>query len=1169
MKNAKLNIQQLQSRGFTLIASLLLLMMLSGIAIGLMMMVNTEGKVGGTDLQNNLAFHAAEGGMEKMTTDLNSVFQNIQAPSPSQICGIGNTAYQPSITGVVWMNYSVQPGSLQSSSCPTTLTATWGTITGSGQNAGLEAQIIPINMEVTAAMLGGQEVSMTRQAQVALIPAFQFGVFSESDLLFENGGTLDFAGPVHTNSDIYPFSAGTLTFHDKISAYGNVIRYQLPNGIVGTNYSNPVYIPSATADCAQGGGAVAGNCTAMATPTTTAPYGDGSVTGAGSASAQPAANNNAAWAGFSSSTNGMIINGNYGSKTNPGTGAKKLSLQFVGGGTNQPYEIIRRPPAGENPASAVSQAREYNMAQIRVLLSDDPTEFQNGSGWSDSENVRLANITTTQATLQGGNAAATNPYGITISAGNVGSAFGTPTTGNTFNLYFAAASNAVPIPSLCSAASKNCPTPDWSFAPHIWPSGTAPSNPFSSQQGLQPTTLAPIFLDNAASATTIPTINLCPPLAVASIPVGCPSTPTYPYYAPPNPSTPVVASALTPYNSAYSNAWGLIDGYLRVEYKNSSGVWTAVTTEWLQLGFARGTGQVTQSGGGTPASATGYTPTPNPINPNAILLLQEPADRLTAAPAGLTAGAVPAEPAATGASAPSAATAPVCTATVSGVCTTWTAGVPPLLASDSGSGGQWAFGLTPTTTTTTTPQSLTQYNWYPINFYDAREGEVRDQSWTDSGGQPYTGTGITENSCTTNGVMNAVEIDVGNLKRWLSGAIGTSGTSVDYQAQNGYILYFSDRRGMLLNPHPPLNPTGAASKSGDSGLEDVINANAGTGSSAGTPDGALEPVPAGRNYSPEDVNENGYLDNFGGANLGLGFWGITGNATQNLNTLINTTPSKPDPYGTGGTGSAGYTTDRIVSCATTARKNWVSGARHVLKLVDAAYGNLPLRPSALVITNPGGGTSSYWGGFTVASENPVYIQGDFNSNPSDEATWTTPPTVPTDLALHAAASVIGDAVTLLSNNWDDRRSTMGISSNYSPTVRENRMATPNTYFRMGIVSGKNMNFPNPSWSSLQNDVGIDGAMGNFMRLLEDWSQSSGSSSKDTLNYFGSIVSLYYSTYDTGIFKCGGCWVVYVNGNRNYIFDSDFSNPYQLPPGTPMFHDVETLSYRQLLTGRTD
>jgi hypothetical protein len=336
----------------------------------------------------------------------------------------------------------------------------------------------------------------------------------------------------------------------------------------------------------------------------------------------------------------------------------------------------------------------------------------------------------------------------------------------------------------------------------------------------------------------------------------------------------------------------------------------------------------------------------------------------------------------------------------------------------------------------------------------------------------------------------------------------------------------------------------------------------------------LEPIPTGRTYSPEDVNENGYLDNFGGANLGLGFWGITGNSTQNLNTLINTTPSKPDPYGTGGSGSAGYTADRIVSCATTGRKNWVSGARHVLKLVDAAYGNLPLRPSALVV-----GTSSYWGGFTVASENPVYVQGDYNSNPADQATWTIPPTVPTDLSLHAAASIIADAVTLLSNNWDDRRSTMGIASNYSPTVRENRMATPNTYYRMGIVSGKNMNFPDPSWDlSTVYDVGIDGAVGNFMRLMEDWSQNpagsttscgSASSTKDCLHYFGSIVSLYYSTYDTGIFKCGSCWEVYANGNRNYIFDEDFTNPYQLPPGTPMFHDVETLNYRQVLTGRTD
>ena len=37
------------SRGFTLIATLMLLLIMSGIAIGLLMMVNTEGKVGSQD----------------------------------------------------------------------------------------------------------------------------------------------------------------------------------------------------------------------------------------------------------------------------------------------------------------------------------------------------------------------------------------------------------------------------------------------------------------------------------------------------------------------------------------------------------------------------------------------------------------------------------------------------------------------------------------------------------------------------------------------------------------------------------------------------------------------------------------------------------------------------------------------------------------------------------------------------------------------------------------------------------------------------------------------------------------------------------------------------------------------------------------------------------------
>src|SRR6202047_1898693 len=101
MKSARLH-----TKGFTLIASLLLLLLLSGIAIGLMMMVNTEGRVGSTDLQNNVAYHSAEGGVEKMTSDLAATFQSAMSPTAQQICGLGlPTLNGPTLPGVTWKDY--------------------------------------------------------------------------------------------------------------------------------------------------------------------------------------------------------------------------------------------------------------------------------------------------------------------------------------------------------------------------------------------------------------------------------------------------------------------------------------------------------------------------------------------------------------------------------------------------------------------------------------------------------------------------------------------------------------------------------------------------------------------------------------------------------------------------------------------------------------------------------------------------------------------------------------------------------------------------------------------------------------------------------------------------------------------------------------------------------
>jgi len=568
-----------------------------------------------------------------------------------------------------------------------------------------------------------------------------------------------------------------------------------------------------------------------------------------------------------------------------------------------------------------------------------------------------------------------------------------------------------------------------------------------------------------------------------------------------------VTSNTTAMNAAAAGAtWNLIDGYLYVGYLNSSGAWTNVTNEWLQLGFARGLLAPTAPG-------------TNPINPNAILLLQEPADRNGDGKVDQT------------------GKPPVCGTP----CSTWTNPLPPEVQTDTGSNSPW-FQLV---TGTPSAQSVSMFNWYPINFYDAREGEPRDAD--------AAAAGLPANSCTIQGVMNAVEIDVGNLNQWLLGKTGSSGSSVNYSNENGYILYFSDRRGMINNPYKGYID-------GDAEMEDVINSS----SSTGVPDGLLETTQAGHKYSPEDTNLNGKLDNYGTINVGLGMY----NGTTNMNTQMINNGTPLNPY-----------SPRITTCASTGRKNWVSGARHVLRLVDGALGNVPIVPSASCQTVSG---VQYCGGFTVASENPVYIQGNYNSNSTDtfftKATSAGAPGPDATSPIHAAASVIADAVTILSNNWNDEVSTVGdwnvdsditqgsstagaASGNAVPkSVAGNRVATT-TYYRVAVAAGKNMAFNYPAWETATDyGFGTDGGIHNFLRFLEDWGGQ-------TLHYGGSLVSLYYANYGTGPFKC--CeYSVYSPPVRDYYFDTDFTIPAGLPPGTPMFRDIESLGYRQMLTART-
>jgi len=211
--------KQHRSKGFTLIATLLLLLLLSGVALGLMYMVNTETRVGGNDLENGLAYHAAEGGMEKMTADLANLFSSSQAPNAGNIAAL--QAFPPTIPGVTYPEYTITP--TNGTNPDGSFVSTTNTIS-SGNNKGLYAQIIPITLSVTAQRPLGDEVRMIRGVEVALIPVFQFGVFCDGDCSYFAGPAFDFAGRVHANGNLFLAGGATLTMEDQVAAAGEVIR---------------------------------------------------------------------------------------------------------------------------------------------------------------------------------------------------------------------------------------------------------------------------------------------------------------------------------------------------------------------------------------------------------------------------------------------------------------------------------------------------------------------------------------------------------------------------------------------------------------------------------------------------------------------------------------------------------------------------------------------------------------------------------------------------------------------------------------------------------------------------------------------------------------------------------------------------------------------------------
>jgi hypothetical protein len=153
-------------------------------------------------------------------------------------------------------------------------------------------------------------------------------------------------------------------------------------------------------------------------------------------------------------------------------------------------------------------------------------------------------------------------------------------------------------------------------------------------------------------------------------------------------------------------------------------------------------------------------------------------------------------------------------------------------------------------------------------------------------------------------------------------------------------------------------------------------------------------------------------------------------------------------------------------------------------------------------------------GLTVATADPLYVWGHYNQ-PTDSYLRTA------DTSTTVPASLVGDAITILSVLWTDANSTADLAS------RKADWTTVNAAILAGAVE------------TTQGHYG--GGMENFPRFLETWGQG------NAFTYNGSMVKMFPSLYATNVW---GTANVYDPPKRDWSYDLNFNQSTKLPPLTP-------------------
>jgi hypothetical protein len=404
----------------------------------------------------------------------------------------------------------------------------------------------------------------------------------------------------------------------------------------------------------------------------------------------------------------------------------------------------------------------------------------------------------------------------------------------------------------------------------------------------------------------------------------------------------------------------------------------------------------------------------------------------------------------------------------------------------------------------------------PINVYNVREGWFKN--------------GLDEKTILERGITSVVEINMKNLSRWLDGVYdanllnGTLAVSSNIKGDEGYVVYFSDRRGDSVKVERTTAAVPYNSTNGTVDNEDIYG-----------PNNVLD--------EGEDVIDTG--------------WDSVLNAPK-ANSLQKDITELPDtgvPYPL----AMGRPNRASLVMSWTNPNNYF---RRSLRLFNGET----------LSTTATSGKLSPTKGLTIASENMVYVWGNYNTtgvssipaggSTLNNGTGYTGPQIP--------ASIACDAIFPLSKTWFDGISALypeGSSTPMSQNGDDYRRAdanlpdvTQSTSVRAAVLAGTTKSvasgFPGRDGTG---NRGSGGAI-NFPRFLEIWNLNGTTSS---WNYAGSFVPLFTSTQAVSQWE-NNTSVIYMPPRRNWSFDLTFRNPSQIPPGTPFFQYIAVTSFRQNL-----